>query len=85
MEKACHNKKSFIVTYEGNHNHEMLGTKNSGHSNLGGGVDGGTLFPAAASSTGSTPTLPQNANAAEPEEQVQDPAFCFERIPDLGN
>lgn len=49
MERASHDLKSVITTYEGKHNHDVPAARNSSHANSGGG--GGTGPGQAAAAT----------------------------------
>ncbi|XP_044498726.1 WRKY transcription factor SUSIBA2-like isoform X2 [Mangifera indica] len=80
VERASHNLKCVITTYEGKHNHEVPAAKNS--SNVNSSVN--NLLPAVGNAqTGLT--LPRNTYAAKPEQQIQDMAPCFERKPEFNN
>ncbi|XP_077228597.1 WRKY transcription factor SUSIBA2-like [Tasmannia lanceolata] len=75
VERASHDLKSVITTYEGKHNHEVPVARNSSHINSG----GGNAPPAPKSE--STMALSGSANIPKPKPQVQDLAPCFERKP----
>ncbi|XP_058102530.1 probable WRKY transcription factor 20 isoform X2 [Magnolia sinica] len=78
VERASHDLKSVITTYEGKHNHEVPAARNSSHINSG----GGNVQPASAQTT---VALSGTANIPKPEPQVQDIAPRFERKPELSS
>eukprot|EP00262_Sarcandra_glabra_P000432 TRINITY_DN10507_c0_g2_i1.p1 TRINITY_DN10507_c0_g2~~TRINITY_DN10507_c0_g2_i1.p1 ORF type:complete len:616 (+),score=115.40 TRINITY_DN10507_c0_g2_i1:107-1849(+) len=77
VERASHDLKSVITTYEGKHNHEVPAARNSSHINSG---NGNASHPP---NSQNTMTLPGPTSIPKPESQVQDLAPCFERKPDL--
>nr|WGV38253.1 WRKY [Loropetalum chinense var. rubrum] len=80
VERASHNLKSVITTYEGKHNHEVPAARNSCHVNSSSGhLPPATPIPQPAL------TLPRNTNVSKPETQVQDLAPRFERKPEFNN
>ncbi|KAK9292311.1 hypothetical protein L1049_020276 [Liquidambar formosana] len=80
VERASHNLKSVITTYEGKHNHEVPAARNSSHVNSNGGN-----IPPAATIAQPALTLPRNTNVSKPETLVQDFAPRFERKPEFNN
>ncbi|XP_057963302.1 WRKY transcription factor SUSIBA2-like [Malania oleifera] len=80
VERASHNLKSVITTYEGKHNHEVPAAKNSNHANS----NGGNLPPPAPNAQPNL-ILPSNTNVPKPESHVQEFVQCFERKPDFSN
>ncbi|GAB4855858.1 hypothetical protein Ancab_024497 [Ancistrocladus abbreviatus] len=62
VERASHNLKCVITTYEGKHNHEVPAAKNSGHTNS----SGGNLPPTVPNSQASL-TLPRGTHLSKHE------------------
>ncbi|KAL5767249.1 hypothetical protein ACOSQ2_014032 [Xanthoceras sorbifolium] len=71
VERASHNLKCVIITYEGKHNHEVPASRNNNHVNLSSG------------STAANAQLPfalsRNTHIPKPETQIQDVAPRFGR------
>ncbi|XP_075634032.1 WRKY transcription factor SUSIBA2-like [Castanea sativa] len=80
VERAAHNLKCVITTYEGKHNHEVPAARNSGQINS----NGGNATPAAANAQPAL-TLPRHPNVLKSETQVQDLAPHFDRKPEFNN
>ncbi|OWM86137.1 probable WRKY transcription factor 20 [Punica granatum] len=84
VERASHDLKYVITTYEGKHNHEVPAARNSGagNGNPSGGGNLGPLPPPHSQS--SALAIPRNPNiVAKPESQVQD-LMLFDRKPEFG-
>ncbi|KAJ0078792.1 hypothetical protein Patl1_24051 [Pistacia atlantica] len=80
VERASHDLKCVITTYEGKHNHEVPAARNS--TNVNSSIN--NLLPAVADAqTGLT--LPRNTYAAKSEQQIQDIAPRFERKLEYNN
>ncbi|XP_050206559.1 probable WRKY transcription factor 2 [Mercurialis annua] len=75
VERASHNLKYVITTYEGKHNHEVPAAKNSSLSSSGNNLS------QANTNTQSPLTLARNTHRIKPETQFQDFATCFETKP----
>nr|URH10281.1 WRKY22 [Phoebe bournei] len=77
VERASHDLKSVITTYEGKHNHEVPVARNSSHINSGNGN--------APSAPNAQPpvNLSVATNFSKPEPQVHDLAPRFERKPEV--
>lgn len=75
VERASHNLKFVITTYEGKHNHEVPAARNSSQTNSSG----------VAANAQPSLTLPRNTNVPKPETQVQDLAPHFDRKPEFNN
>ncbi|XP_043722820.1 WRKY transcription factor SUSIBA2-like [Telopea speciosissima] len=80
VERASHDLKSVITTYEGKHNHEVPTARNSSHasSSSGNASQGGP-------NAQTTLTLPVSTNFSKTEPQDQDLAPRFERKPEFTN
>nr|QGQ64035.1 WRKY transcription factor 12 [Santalum album] len=78
VERASHNLKSVITTYEGKHNHEVPAARNSSQSN-----SNGANLPPPVSHASANLTLPRNATIAKPETSIQDLVPHFERKPEF--
>lgn len=78
VERASHDLKSVITTYEGKHNHEVPAARNSSHMNS---VNGNSSAP----NVQTTVTLSVPATIQKPEPQVHDLAPRFERKPDVND
>ncbi|XP_057874091.2 probable WRKY transcription factor 3 isoform X2 [Cryptomeria japonica] len=78
VERASHDAKAVITTYEGKHNHDVPAPRNSSHSNagLGNGPSVAILQNNVASSTNSMPLT-----GSQPQGTVSH----FDRHPDLSN
>lgn len=78
VERASHNLKCVITTYEGKHNHEVPAARNSNQMNSNGGnVTPANVQPAL--------TLTRNTTIPKPETHVQDLAPQFDRKPEFSN
>ncbi|KAF8402248.1 hypothetical protein HHK36_013200 [Tetracentron sinense] len=80
VERASHDLKSVITTYEGKHNHEVPAARNSSYVNSSGGN-----LPPVGPNTQRPMAFPGGTNIPKPETQVQDLAPCFERKPKLSS
>ncbi|XP_050384256.1 WRKY transcription factor SUSIBA2-like [Argentina anserina] len=78
VERASHDIKFVITTYEGKHNHVVPAARNSNHINS----SGANGHPAAAIAQPAL-ALSRNANIPKPETQVQDLAPHFDRKPEF--
>ncbi|BFG37343.1 hypothetical protein CerSpe_236170 [Prunus speciosa] len=78
VERASHNLKFVITTYEGKHNHEVPAARNSNHINS----NGGNAHPSTANAQPAL-ALPRSSNVPKPETQVQDLAPHFDRKPEF--
>ncbi|KAF5200644.1 Wrky transcription factor protein [Thalictrum thalictroides] len=76
VERASHDTKYVITTYEGKHNHEVPAARNSSHMNSNSGN---------VANTQSSLTLPRSTNIPKPETHVHDLVPRFERKPDFSN
>ncbi|KAL6142985.1 hypothetical protein ACLB2K_061260 [Fragaria x ananassa] len=77
VERASHDLKYVITTYEGKHNHEVPAARNSNHINS---SSAHGLTPAA---NAQPRALSRNTNIPKPETQVQDLAPHFDRKPEF--
>lgn len=80
MERASHNIKCVLTTYEGKHNHEVPAARNSGQVNS----SSGNIPPAAASAQ-SAHTILRSTNVPKAETQVQELAPHFDRKFEFNN
>ncbi|KAK4835225.1 hypothetical protein QYF36_022250 [Acer negundo] len=80
VERASHNMKCVITTYEGKHNHEVPAARNNNHVNL----SNGSLPPVSANSQPPY-ALSRNTHIPKPEPQIQDIAPRFGRKPESNN
>lgn len=78
MERASHDLKFVITTYEGKHNHEVP----TARSNNQAGSSGACVLPSAANARVAL-TLPGNVTIPKPETQVQNVAPHFDRKPEF--
>ena len=78
MERASHDLKYVITTYEGKHNHEVPTARNNNQMSSNGGV-----LPAAANTQ--VASLPGNATFLKPDAQVQGLAPHFDRKREFNN
>ncbi|KAB2621285.1 WRKY transcription factor 2 [Pyrus ussuriensis x Pyrus communis] len=74
VERASHDLKFVITTYEGKHNHEVPAARNSNHMNS----SSGNGLPSTANAQ-PVLALPRNTNIPKPETQLQDLAPHFDR------
>ncbi|XP_062002809.1 probable WRKY transcription factor 2 [Rosa rugosa] len=75
VERASHDLKFVITTYEGKHNHEVPAARNSNHINS----SSANVHPP----TQSALALSRNTSIPKPETQVQDLAPHFDRKPEF--
>ncbi|KAK1571680.1 hypothetical protein Q3G72_021239 [Acer saccharum] len=80
VERASHNLKCVITTYEGKHNHEVPAARNNNHVSL----SNGSLPPVSANSQPPY-ALSRNTHIPKPEPQIQDIAPRFGRKPESNN
>ncbi|GAV79848.1 WRKY domain-containing protein [Cephalotus follicularis] len=80
VERASHNLKYVITTYEGKHNHEVPAARNSSHVNL-----SGSDVPPEVANAQSTLTLPQTTRGQKPETGIQNITPCFDRKPEFNS
>ncbi|XP_049932396.1 probable WRKY transcription factor 2 [Nymphaea colorata] len=73
VERASHDLKSVITTYEGKHNHEVPAARNSNNGNTG----SGNIGPSGLATQPSL-ALPTAATIAKPEPMFDDISPCFE-------
>ncbi|XP_037491886.1 WRKY transcription factor SUSIBA2 isoform X1 [Jatropha curcas] len=80
VERASHNLKYVITTYEGKHNHEVPAARNSNNVN-----SNGSNLPQVTTNTQPALALTRNANGAKPETQFHELAPGFDRKPIFNN
>ncbi|XP_038986942.1 probable WRKY transcription factor 2 isoform X2 [Phoenix dactylifera] len=78
VERASHDLKSVITTYEGKHNHEVPVARNNNRMN-----SGSNMQPASNAQT--SMTLPGSSSASGPQTHVQDLAPCFDKKMEFGS
>lgn len=86
VERASHDLKFVITTYEGKHNHDVPAARNSGGVGNGNPSGNGALPPPPPPPHSQSPALaiPKNPNIIfKPESQVQD-LILFDRKPEFG-
>ncbi|XP_029116592.1 WRKY transcription factor SUSIBA2 isoform X2 [Elaeis guineensis] len=77
VERASHDLKSVITTYEGKHNHEVPVARNNNHM-----ISGSSMQPASNAQT--SMTLPGSTTASRPQTQVQNLAPHFDKKFEFG-
>ncbi|KAJ7978266.1 WRKY family transcription factor [Quillaja saponaria] len=80
VERASHNLKFVITTYEGKHNHEVPTARNSNQISAG----GNNVTPSTANSQAAL-ALPGNTSITKPETHLQGLQPHFDRKPDFSN
>lgn len=80
MERASHDIKCVITTYEGKHNHEVPAARNSGQVNSSSGN-----LPPGAGNAQTALTIPRSNIVPKAETQVQELAPHFDRKPEFNN
>lgn len=80
VERASHDLKYVIITYEGKHNHEVPAARNSSHGN-----STGSNFSQTTGNAQLALALARNTNAPNPEAQIQEFAPSFDRKPVFNN
>ncbi|KAE8676428.1 seipin-like [Hibiscus syriacus] len=78
VERASHNLKCVLTTYDGKHNHEVPAARNSSHAN-----SSGCNFPPTGPNTQASLSLSRSAHAIKPEMPIQDFAPPFDRKPEF--
>ena len=81
MERASHNLKCVITTYEGKHNHEVPAARNGNHVNSG----GANTTLAAANNAQQALSLPRSSTIPKTEVQIPDLTPQFDKRPDFSN
>ncbi|KAK4762576.1 hypothetical protein SAY86_008344 [Trapa natans] len=82
VERASHDLKFVVTTYEGKHNHGVPAARNAGNGNPGGG---GTMPPPPPHSQSSALAIPKNPNMIfKSESQVHQDLMLFDQKPDFG-
>ncbi|WCJ38845.1 WRKY DNA-binding protein 2 [Euphorbia peplus] len=81
VERASHNLKFVITTYEGKHNHDVPAARNSSNNV---NTTNNNLSHAPNNSQHGL-TLPRNANGPKPERPMQDYASGYDRKPMINN
>ncbi|XWS42936.1 hypothetical protein CRYUN_Cryun16bG0056600 [Craigia yunnanensis] len=80
VERASHNLKYVLTTYDGKHNHEVPAARSSSHVN-----SSGCNLPPTVPNTQAALALSRNTNALKPETTIQDIAPPFDRKPEIKN
>ena len=80
VERASHNLKCVLTTYDGKHNHEVPAARNSSHFN-----SSGCNLPPTVPNTQAALALSRNTHAPNPETPIQDTAPPFDRKPEFKN
>ncbi|GMI78878.1 hypothetical protein HRI_001557100 [Hibiscus trionum] len=78
VERASHNLKCVLTTYDGKHNHEVPAARNSSHVN-----SSGCNLPPPGPNTQAALSLSRNTHAIKPETPIQDFAPPFDRKPEF--
>lgn len=80
VERASHNLKYVITTYEGKHNHEVPAARNSSHAN-----SSSIIIPQPTANPRPVLASARNTNMPKPETQIQDFAPGFDSKPVFKN
>ncbi|XP_021281745.1 probable WRKY transcription factor 2 [Herrania umbratica] len=80
VERASHNLKCVLTTYDGKHNHEVPAARSSSHVN-----SSGCNLPPTVPNTQAALALARNTNALKPETQIQDMVPPFDQKPEFKN
>ncbi|XVF41531.1 hypothetical protein PTKIN_Ptkin01aG0286800 [Pterospermum kingtungense] len=80
VERASHNLKCVLTTYDGKHNHEVPAARSSSHLN-----SSGSNLPPTVPNTQAALAVSRNIPALKPEAPLQDFAPSFSRNPELKN
>ena len=80
VERASHNLKYVLTTYDGKHNHEVPAARSSNHVN-----SSGCNLPPTMPNTQGALAISRNTNALKPETPIQDIAPPFDRRPEFKN
>ncbi|MBA0872750.1 hypothetical protein Goshw_019853 [Gossypium schwendimanii] len=80
VERASHNLKYVLTTYDGKHNHEVPAARNSSHVN-----SSGCNLPPTMPNTQAALSLSRNTHPLKPETPIQDFAPPFDRKPEFNN
>ncbi|XVF30319.1 hypothetical protein REPUB_Repub16aG0046600 [Reevesia pubescens] len=80
VERASHNLKCVLTTYDGKHNHEVPAARSSTHVN-----SSGCNLPPTIPNTQAALALSRNTHALKPETPIQDIAPPFDRKPEFKN
>ncbi|KAG8501770.1 hypothetical protein CXB51_004643 [Gossypium anomalum] len=78
VERASHNLKYVLTTYDGKHNHEVPAARNSSHVN-----SSGCNLPPTMPNTQAVLSLSRNTHPLKPETPIQDFAPPFDRKPEF--
>ncbi|MBA0630063.1 hypothetical protein Godav_002196 [Gossypium davidsonii] len=78
VERASHNLKYVLTTYDGKHNHEVPAARNSSHVN-----SSGCNLPPTMPNTQAAFSLSRNTHPLKPETPIQDFALPFDRKPEF--
>lgn len=81
MERASHNLKCVITTYEGKHNHEVPAARNGNHVNS----SGANATPVAANNAQQALTLPRSSTIPKTEVAIPDLGPQFDKKPDFSS
>lgn len=80
VERASHNLKCVLTTYDGKHNHEVPAARSSSHLN-----SSGSNLPPPVPNTQAALAVSRNIHSLKPETPLQDFAPSFDRNPELKN
>ncbi|XP_065875779.1 WRKY transcription factor SUSIBA2-like [Euphorbia lathyris] len=80
VERASHNLKFVITTYEAKHNHDVPAARNSSNA-----ANSTSNLPHIPHNSQPVPTLARNTTGPKPEKQIQDYAPGFDRKPMINN
>ncbi|XP_039034133.1 probable WRKY transcription factor 2 isoform X2 [Hibiscus syriacus] len=78
VERASHNLKCVLTTYDGKHNHEVPAARNSSHAN-----SSGCNLPPTGPNTQAALSLSRSTHAIKPETPIQDFAQPFDQKPEF--
>ncbi|XWS65146.1 hypothetical protein CRYUN_Cryun05aG0066200 [Craigia yunnanensis] len=78
VERASHNLKCVLTTYDGKHNHEVPAARSSSHVN-----SSGCNLPPTVPNTQAALALSRNTHALKPETPIQDIAPPFDQKPEF--
>ncbi|XWS58841.1 hypothetical protein CRYUN_Cryun08bG0068400 [Craigia yunnanensis] len=80
VERASHNLKCVLTTYDGKHNHEVPAARSSSHV-----TSSGSNLPPIIPNNQAALAISRNTNALKPETPIQDIAPPFDRKPEFKN